>query len=861
MRKLKKNNIILKSASKSKRIAYIDFLRGLAIFLMLVTHINGFFLFNNEKPLDYITYFGATVCFVIFLFCFGFGYGIKLGKDKSVSFKKHIKRSAILLSVYYFSAFVMELFLSNGLDWASIQRILILAHQPEYTQFLLTFFIYAVLTAIVYEPLRRLLKGSKKRTFVLLIMMQLLSFILYAVSYNLASYDISIAGSDTVQSIFIGKRGVSTFAILPYLPVFVYGLIWGFVVPSKKLARRYEKVLVWTVFISTSSLYILMKLLGLSRWERWPPSILYLLLGIATISGVISLKKYIRRLGPVSSYLSFLGRNSLSIFVLNVVLIGFAAWMVSFRKYNSEMTFFINFFIIASISFTVYLWNLIISTLRAHKRKKFISRLILLCTIIFLIAMVASMSLLASRHPEFNMYSIRERIYPDVVPQDSCDYILGYPDDMIKTHVDREWILIDNESYYNQTVTAIFDQRYEHYLGEWELINMSYMIPGTKISGQLERVDDQPSKDHYYLAEIDLVDVMPGKYEFWITANMPCDVVKVTTEYFYISYPLYVAWTHDWEGVDVEQRHLNDMELLSQKYGVPMSHYFNPYIYVPGVMSQTRAQYLTDWVIRRRDEHGDSIGLHLHMYPKLIEEMLRPTEVRTVVRREVQEEDEEGNIVTNIVEEEQVETLFDVRYSPKWGGYRGMGEDIPVSAYNYDELVYIFNWSVEMFQEKRLGKPAGFRAGGWFADMNTLRALQDTGFLYDTSGRTFAYRGTNKMRLQWDLKETTQPYQPNVNDQNSSAPPNIRLWEIPNNGADSWVYSGEQMINRVSVNWDGSYLLEKKIVVYLSHPHWFYADKPKMEAVFSHLSQYNNSKDGGPVVYINMDQAYNIWAE
>lgn len=448
---------------------------------------------------------------------------------------------------------------------------------------------------------------------------------------------------------------------------------------------------------------------------------------------------------------------------------------------------------------------------------------------------------------------------------DYCQNFDTYPTDMFKVSTDKKWILTGNlpEQITNSSeiqLTVEFDQQYKNYLQGWDNLNISYFIPETDVFGIFtkSRTEFYDTNKVYYTSTVDLSELSVNSYNFWITVHMPCELIKIVSDKIFISEPLYISWTQDWEGGDVPQQYLNDIDEISKNYEIPITHFFNPRIYQTNVMSSYRSDQLTNWIKRRRDQNGDNIGLHLHMYPDTIMEALKKTATERIVQKEIEETDENGIITKKIVDEVVLDTIFPVRYEPRWGGYT-QDSDIPVSAYTYEELKYIFSWASDVFESKGLGRPNGFRAGGWFADEDVLLALQDSGFHYDSSGRTFEYRGTNKMKLQWELKETTQPYKPNVTDQNSSVAPNLKIWEFPNNGADSWVYSDKDMIERFNLNWDGNPLKEKKLVVYLSHPHWFYVDKPKMNAVFSHIDQFAYSKDRGPVIYINLDTAYEIW--
>ena len=64
--------------------------------------------------------------------------------------------------------------------------------------------------------------------------------------------------------------------------------------------------------------------------------------------------------------------------------------------------------------------------------------------------------------------------------------------------------------------------------------------------------------------------------------RVECSVCEevITKEFsFNVSNPVYVVWSIDWEGFDVKEDYLKEMANISTKYGVPMTHFFNPYIY------------------------------------------------------------------------------------------------------------------------------------------------------------------------------------------------------------------------------------------------------------------------------------------
>lgn len=294
-----------------------------------------------------------------------------------------------------------------------------------------------------------------------------------------------------------------------------------------------------------------------------------------------------------------------------------------------------------------------------------------------------------------------------------------------------------------------------------------------------------------------------------------------------VSYPLYIAWTHDWEGYDVKQEYLDQMDELTYKhYNLPQTHYFNPRIYATSTISKSRAQYLTDWVINRRDSYGHQIALHFHMF----------TDMTQAAGVEPQEE-------------------------PRWGWTTEDGYDILVMGYEHEYILKILNWGKEIFEINGLGTPDMFRAGGWFADEGTLIALEDAQFIADSSGRTSYNLGRGNVKGPWYLSTTQQPYYPNIYNQNSSEAPNLSIMEIPNNGGDSWAFSAEKMISRFDANFGTGILAEPAAVTYLSHPHWFYEDYSKIDELLTYIDTYLYQEDSGPVVYVTQQEIYNVWKD
>ena len=382
----------------------------------------------------------------------------------------------------------------------------------------------------------------------------------------------------------------------------------------------------------------------------------------------------------------------------------------------------------------------------------------------------------------------------------------------------RKWVLLGDEFTSKQkSLTFSVELSPEFSISD---VSLSYQINAAGAEGKM-----LPEGDARFSAEIFVGNLKPGRHTVKARADSSTGSATSPEVEFIVSYPLYVTWTLDWEGYDIPQNYLGDLTEISQKYGVPITHFFNPRLYTSPDISGARAEYLTEWVRDRRDQNGDAIGLHLHMFP----DMVKAAGVAP-------------------------------RSKPAWGSNLKDGYDILTSAYTQEETAKMLDWSKRIFEENGLGTPTMFRAGGWFADEETLMALQDTGFNLDSSGRTGDQEKTTNIEGHWDLSAATHPYQLNAEDQNLIGSPTTNLWEFPNNGADSWAYTQKELYQRFTANFNGDPLNEKQVVTYLSHPEWFSTDKPKIEALFSAINKYRNSADRGPVIYITLDQAYQIWA-
>jgi hypothetical protein len=327
----------------------IDILRGSAVLLMLLTHTNGRLSNSSDQFIELITHIGATVCFTIFIFCFGYIHGIKL-KNISINRSSQIKRGIELLTIYYLVAVAAEFLITYSLSPAKIASIILFQSFPEYTEFLIPFAIlsfilptFANIYLFITKDLRNLLLFSGILFILATIFVQILP--------NLSYFNGPI-------SLLISHTTLHTFGILSYSFPYLLGIYFA----KNEDFQNYRKVLLITGIIGLIT--FLLNLFGLSTWNRWPPSIYFILYGITTIFFIIYFAKFLLRIPLISEALLYLSRYSLNIFVFNVVVILALGVLITPNSLNTQFTYIAYPIII----FIIVLFNNLFQSLKTLKK-------------------------------------------------------------------------------------------------------------------------------------------------------------------------------------------------------------------------------------------------------------------------------------------------------------------------------------------------------------------------------------------------------------------------------------------------------------------------------------------------------------
>lgn len=369
----------------------------------------------------------------------------------------------------------------------------------------------------------------------------------------------------------------------------------------------------------------------------------------------------------------------------------------------------------------------------------------------------------------------------------------------------KKWLLKDSEeiSKVNIKVDSKFNLNSS---------NLFYTVDNESKSNELKLNNET--------IEVNLNSLKTGDHKFFVFSNIDGKITRSNSVTFKVSEPVYVAWTLDWEGVDPKQEYLDTVADIASDYNIKITHFFNPRILINSKIDMNRKKQLVAWVMNRHDKFGEEIAMHLHMHHDMVEE-----------------------------------AGVKAKYTAKTWDKGNSGFDTPSTEYTYDEYLKILKWGRNKMEEWKMPEPKGFRAGGWFANEDTLRAMQDAGFQYDSSARISQPIGQNKLIQAWEMTSKTQPYKISKLDQNSSIAPNLDLIEMPNNGLDSYWSEAKDMKQNFYDNYaPGTTIDKERIVTFLSHPEWFYVDEPKLREVYSEISKYRIDLDNGPVKFVTLSE-------
>jgi hypothetical protein len=193
-------------------------------------------------------------------------------------------------------------------------------------------------------------------------------------------------------------------------------------------------------------------------------------------------------------------------------------------------------------------------------------------------------------------------------------------------------------------------------------------------------------------------------------------------------------------------------------------------------------------------------------------------------------------------------------------------------VYSEAEFTALLEEADNLFQAHGLEKPIAFRAGGWTADISTLRALEAAGYVTDSSANNWRrmeeWDGLeNGFLYQWNMlhwsavDDTSQPYYPSADDILSADEPTVGVLELPDNGILVDYVTTQEMVDIFWANWSGAPLSRPATYSIGFHPSpYFPSDEYfRMTGILAYIDQFLAVTDDGPVVYGLQSEMATVW--
>lgn len=176
---------------------------------------------------------------------------------------------------------------------------------------------------------------------------------------------------------------------------------------------------------------------------------------------------------------------------------------------------------------------------------------------------------------------------------------------------------------------------------------------------------------------------------------------------------IYICITVDWEGEYLDN--ITDLINMRKQIGfdVPFTHFICSNYFLTDSNTENTADY-----IKTAIKPHDEVGLHIHCYKELIEN------VPTVAFKT----DQNYYNVPSWFEENIAKKII-----PSYKR-NVTGRGVPLSIYTKTEIEKIITVSRDLLcKHLNLEQIKGFRAGGWIANDTVLDIVEDLGFTYDSS--------------------------------------------------------------------------------------------------------------------------------
>ena len=272
------------------RITYLDTTKGILVLAMILTHIIVFF--GVDDPLmKLFSDGGGLVSFSGFLFCFGYGsYLAYLRKEKTPK-ARMLENSVKILIAFYISGISYRFLVDNSIDLYGIIKVVLLFDIPGYSEFLLSFFITILLSAVFAKQFRMIVTNK----------VYLALAITISLSFTYIPY--SLIKIPQV-GLLLGTTDYAAFPVVQYIPLFLIGSYFAF----KRIELNWSVVLISVFLLIEFAVFSWLK--G-AMPSRFPPSAMWIAGSFGLVYACYGLGYFLDRIPIVARVLRAIGANVL----------------------------------------------------------------------------------------------------------------------------------------------------------------------------------------------------------------------------------------------------------------------------------------------------------------------------------------------------------------------------------------------------------------------------------------------------------------------------------------------------------------------------------------------------------------------
>lgn len=774
---------------------------------MIIAHALFFFHDGTNSAFRFVEKFLNSTVFTIFVFVYGQSLSRWLDRYAHEHTKSIIKRSlnrAATLYLAYIAMSVAALATSKEALSKLIPMLTLLA-PPIFTEYMVLFVVLALFTPLL-RPLFRYTRMSFLLTFIIGAFFYTIGIILYEVT--VPEYLISI------KALLAGGGGLLRFPVFFYLPVVLWGLWWQHDLDhntqDKAHSTNHLYILITSVFITVFGAIVIRFVTFpiLNPAVRWPPSVVFLTMGISVVAILSFIMTSVATLGSGGKrILAYFGRDALDLWVSHILLLFLYKYFVSVKIGNPVIVFVA---VITLMALTILLSSFSITNqirfpfrVTFEGATRFRKRYALYAVAAFFLVIFASGT---SGSSYGNSLSAPAFIVEQKLPSNTKATLSAQSTWYVKrAHIPQSLELVIAASSDGQRIRVNPD-----------LVTIRLNSAEQRFSG-IAAADGAL----HFTKPVD--GVAPGTYMVSVEIDNSDEKITTNTVKVHISEPLMVAWTLDWEGWDVPDDALQKItELTTLHPTFKFSHFVNPRTFMPGILDTPRRSQLVAFLNDRRLKN-EEIAMHLHMHYDLVAAAGVP-----------------------------------VKRTPHWGLRSEEGYDVPTSEYSPAEFRQIVETAKRISLEAGLPPMTGYRAGGWFLSSAQLNELSSLGFIYDSSGRTKpgtgAFTGTP-----WDLPAGAQPYFPSAVNQNISSPGSPGILEIPTNGLSTYDQTVEMLTAHINEVYKGGILVSPLALVFVSHPQFYSQEFWKIPEVLKNIVSFSHVAGQGPAVFVTTAEISELW--